>query len=178
MSEKTDNMENENYYQPLFNLMSEEHGLTLLEQDMMEIINTVNGMQATQLTALREVVERLRGALELTDKQAIEVYNQAKKKGGNTYAEGYMDGRGDALILISTQPTELSTPPPQQSEGEEVVWSAYCPDCEIGILELLKKGGTVECNHCKVKYKTDFEEHPELGTSQTEYWLTDKIPTP
>jgi hypothetical protein len=30
------------YYQELFNLMADEHGLTLLEQDMQEIIHVVN----------------------------------------------------------------------------------------------------------------------------------------
>jgi hypothetical protein len=34
------------YYQKLFNYMLDEHGVTLLEQDMQEIINIVNEMQA------------------------------------------------------------------------------------------------------------------------------------
>lgn len=36
-------------YQKLFNYMSEEHGVTLLEQDMQEIRNIVNEMQSDEL---------------------------------------------------------------------------------------------------------------------------------
>lgn len=36
-------------YKKLFNYMSEEHGVTLLEQDMQEICNIVNEMQSNEL---------------------------------------------------------------------------------------------------------------------------------
>lgn len=36
-------------YQKLFNYMSEEHGVVLLEQDMQEIRNIVNEMQSDEL---------------------------------------------------------------------------------------------------------------------------------
>lgn len=36
-------------YQPLFDYMSKEHGLTLLEGEMIEIIKIVNSMQAAAL---------------------------------------------------------------------------------------------------------------------------------
>lgn len=35
-------------FQPLFDHMSKEHGLTLLQSEMQEIINIVNAMQAEQ----------------------------------------------------------------------------------------------------------------------------------
>jgi len=35
----------ESFYQPLFNLMNEEYGLLLLNEEMREIIDVVNKMQ-------------------------------------------------------------------------------------------------------------------------------------
>lgn len=50
-------------YQPLFNLMSKEHGLTLVESEMDEIILTVNKMMADSFAIKEmtnsEILERL-----------------------------------------------------------------------------------------------------------------------
>jgi hypothetical protein len=53
------------------------------------------------------------------------------------------------------------------------IWSAECPSCKVGIVLLFEKGGSGKCNKCKRLFFTDYEEHPELGTPQTEYWLVD-----
>jgi hypothetical protein len=38
---------------------------------------------------------------------------------------------------------------------------------------LFEKGGSGKCDKCKRTFFTDYEEHPELGTPETEYWLVD-----
>lgn len=53
------------------------------------------------------------------------------------------------------------------------IWSTKCPTCKNGQVLLFEKGGTAKCDKCKRTYYTDYEEHPELGTPQTEYWLMD-----
>lgn len=53
------------------------------------------------------------------------------------------------------------------------IWSTECPSCRIGMVLLFEKGGIGKCDKCKRTYFTDYEEHPELDTSQTEYWLMD-----
>lgn len=53
------------------------------------------------------------------------------------------------------------------------IWSTECPSCKIGIVLLFEKGGLGVCDKCKRTYYTDYEDHPELGTPQTEYWLMD-----
>jgi len=53
------------------------------------------------------------------------------------------------------------------------IWSTECPSCKTGRALLYEKGGTAKCDKCKRTYYTDYEEHPELGTPQIEYWLMD-----
>lgn len=53
------------------------------------------------------------------------------------------------------------------------IWSTECPSCKTGRVLLFEKGGLGKCDKCKKTYFTDYEKHPELGTSQTEYWLVD-----
>ena len=55
------------------------------------------------------------------------------------------------------------------------IWATDCPDCKSGIIALSEKGGIANCIVCGAEYHTDYEEHPELGTPETEYWLTDKV---
>jgi hypothetical protein len=52
------------YYQPLFNYLSNQHGLHLLESDMCEIINIVNNMKKQeQIDALRFRIEAIESHL-------------------------------------------------------------------------------------------------------------------
>jgi hypothetical protein len=53
------------------------------------------------------------------------------------------------------------------------IWSTECPSCKTGRVLLFEKGGLGKCDKCKRTYFTDYEEHPELGTPEMEYWLVD-----
>ena len=53
------------------------------------------------------------------------------------------------------------------------IWSTECPSCKTGRVLLFEKGGSGKCDKCKRTFFTDYEEHPELETPQTEYWLVD-----
>jgi hypothetical protein len=44
-------------------------------------------------------------------------------------------------------------------------------DCRVTSCKFYKGAG--KCDKCKRTYFTDYEEHRELGTSETEYWLVD-----
>lgn len=58
------------------------------------------------------------------------------------------------------------------------IWTNECPECD-GIVTLYEKGGIASCDSCTREFTTDYEEHPELDQSQTEYWLVDVyIPKP
>ena len=57
--------------------------------------------------------------------------------------------------------------------GRFSIWSTECHSCKTGRVLLFEKGGLGKCDKCKRTYFTDYEEHPELGTPQTEYWLVD-----
>ncbi len=57
--------------------------------------------------------------------------------------------------------------------GRFSIWSTECPSCKTGRVLLFEKGGSGKCDKCKRTFFTDYEEHPELGTQQTEYWLVD-----
>ena len=52
------------------------------------------------------------------------------------------------------------------------IWSTECPSCKTGRVILFTKGGTAQCMTCGKEFDTDYEEHPELETPETEYWLT------
>ena len=53
------------------------------------------------------------------------------------------------------------------------IWATDCPTCKAGRVLLYEKGGTGRCDKCKRTFYTDYEEHPELDSPQTEYWLLD-----
>jgi len=55
--------------------------------------------------------------------------------------------------------------------GTFPIWSTECPACKKGRVLLFEKGGSGKCGKCKRVFYTDYEDHPELGTPQTEYWL-------
>ena len=57
--------------------------------------------------------------------------------------------------------------------GRFSIWSTECPSCKTGRVLLFEKGGSGKCDKCKRTFFTDYEDHPELGTPQTEYWLVD-----
>lgn len=57
--------------------------------------------------------------------------------------------------------------------GRFSIWSTECPSCKTGRVLLFEKGGLGKCDKCKRTYFTDYEEHPELFTPETEYWLVD-----
>jgi uncharacterized small protein (DUF1192 family) len=58
------------YYQPLFNYLSNEHGLHLLESDMCEIINIVSNMKKQQRIAILESeISRLKVANRTTNER-------------------------------------------------------------------------------------------------------------
>jgi len=56
------------------------------------------------------------------------------------------------------------------------IWATDCPSCKTGTVLLFEKGGLGECDGCKKTFTTDYEEHPELGTPQTEYWIDEEQP--
>ena len=60
-----------------------------------------------------------------------------------------------------------------EDKGRFSIWSTECPSCKTGLVLLYEKGGSGKCDKCKRTFFTDYEEHPELGTPQTEYWLVD-----
>lgn len=49
----------ESYYQPLFDLMYEEHGLTLLESEMKDIIYVVEKMQEPTSDLIRSIIDKM-----------------------------------------------------------------------------------------------------------------------
>ena len=57
--------------------------------------------------------------------------------------------------------------------GRFSIWSTECPSCKNGRGLLFEKGCLGKCDKCKRTYFSDYEEHPELGMPQTEYWLVD-----
>ena len=102
-------------------------------------------------------------------------------------ANGRYELTGYDLHVIEAALQELSDMTHNDSHGEDVkvessktdvggmfsVWSTECPSCKQGRVLLFEKGGLGKCDKCKKTFFTDFEEHPELGTPETEYWLMD-----
>jgi uncharacterized small protein (DUF1192 family) len=74
------------YYQPLFDYMSNQHGLHLLESDMCEIINIVKQMKNKERIAILESeISRLKVANRITNErlEAIESHLAEQHKGAN-----------------------------------------------------------------------------------------------
>jgi len=79
-------METTTYYQPLFDYMSNQHGLHLLESDMSEIINIVKQMKNKERIAILESeISRLKVANRnnIYRIEAIESYLAEQHKGAN-----------------------------------------------------------------------------------------------
>jgi len=55
------------------------------------------------------------------------------------------------------------------------IWSTECPLCITGRVFLFEKGEVATCDKCKAEFDTDYQDHPELSTTQTEYWIVKKI---
>jgi transposase-like protein len=58
---------------------------------------------------------------------------------------------------------------------ENPIWRTDCPSCKIGNIFLTQKGGIGRCDSCKRRFYTDYCEHTELETQQTEYWVMEEV---
>lgn len=50
-----------------------------------------------------------------------------------------------------------------------------CTECATGMVLILNKGEDSQCDECKSWFATDYEDHDELETTETEYWILTKL---